>query len=367
MTALQLRFAARLADAQADESWQRPSPQLEDSFSPQDAGTLDGNNAASGSATTGRRVADQQSGLPWTVADEPGEVFAGPSLNSSKTADGERPASTGPTQQQQQRLTMPTLPDASTMEQQGQQRNSPASSSMQVSSAQGPSISQPRSDGEPQVENDLLWTPESADAAAGLSPEEPATMSEHLSPWEQYRAGSEAISASPPLAAGSSVGDPPQAFLDSGYPSNGLASGGSDPQDSTSSIRDPWGQSSTEGNRQRGLQQGGAGETWRSDVQAGKRLLAEGRAKRREPRAWGEADQALAGACASFRAATKASPDQASILVRAELYWHAPACNHGSPHSYVYGVVINPSDMPGCCSGDFGIRPGARVICMLCC
>ncbi len=50
-------------------------------------------------------------------------------------------------------------------------------------------------------------------------------------------------------------------------------------------------------------------------IREGKRLLAEGRAQRRDGAEWGQADRTLAGACAAFQAAAQASPDQAPILV----------------------------------------------------
>ncbi|KAK9847794.1 hypothetical protein WJX84_006308 [Apatococcus fuscideae] len=61
-------------------------------------------------------------------------------------------------------------------------------------------------------------------------------------------------------------------------------------------------------------QQGGAAVGARANVAEGKRLLAVGRAKRREGVAWGEADQALAGACSCFQGAARANPASASIL-----------------------------------------------------
>ena len=78
----------------------------------------------------------------------------------------------------------------------------------------------------------------------------------------------------------------------------------------------------------------------------GQRLLAEGRALRREGAEWGRADQALAGACAAFQAASALHPDQASVLVRSSV----PLPEETSPFCLLGRLRLNPIRMNACAS-----------------
>ncbi|KAK9830671.1 hypothetical protein WJX74_001810 [Apatococcus lobatus] len=320
----ELLFAAGQAAGPADESQRQPGQLLDGTSRLPDQSFTDENSSPSDAATADRRTGIQQSGLSWNGADEPVEASVSPistDLNST-AASASSAVSTRALQQNdlpspgsQSRLCQPLQQQQASQTQQG---DSAASMSMQSELSQQGSIEPtPRpgrlSQADFIAEQDGPLSPTADDAAQGLPARGPSKG--HLSPWDRSmadsRAGSEANSTYLDAAADSS-----SAFQSNGYNRNSpdeYPMTESESRRPGSKVRDPWGMPNANEDSRGGVQQGTEGPG-RAEMQEGKRLLAEGRARRREGLAWGEADRALAAACASFQTAAKATPNQASIL-----------------------------------------------------